>query len=129
MTRKPAAQPAPAATPEANADAAPAPTPQPTPAAPKLCNCGCGETTKRPTASYVAGHDARHAGEIGRQAHANGDRELIGLVFKDAPKLAAKAQNVVDTATRKAAEKLANAQLRAELAAKLAEVKAAHAAK
>jgi hypothetical protein len=53
---------APSNKPEAQAPKAPAPQ-----AAPEgiPCHCGCGSTAK-PGRSYLPGHDARHAGQIGR---------------------------------------------------------------
>lgn len=110
-----------ATTPEAPAKVAKAPAPAPEP-----CRCGCGEATRRPEALYVAGHDARHAGEVGRSKATDDE---VRAIFKDQPKLAAKALGVRETARKREAEKVAKAALRAELAAKLAEVKAAHAAK
>ena len=77
--------------------ATPAPAPAPAP-----CRCGCGAATVRPDARYVAGHDARHAGQVARDASQDPAK-----VFADAPRLAAKAQAIRDTAERKAAEKAA----------------------
>jgi hypothetical protein len=105
--------------PETTAPATPeAPAPK---AAPKVtpCSCGCGETTRRPEAKYVSGHDARHAGEVGR-SDASDDK--VREIFKDQPKLAAKALGVRATAARKVAEKAAAAKAReaAKAAAKIA---------
>lgn len=77
-------------------------------ATPTKCRCECGANTVRPEARYLAGHDARRAGQLGRKV-ASGELTEAALVdaFKDEPKLLAKAQNVVATANRKAAEKAA----------------------
>lgn len=91
-----------------------APAPQP-----NLCKCGCGQATTRPEARYVSGHDARHAGEVGRSSRSDDEvREL----FADAPKLQAKALRVRETARRKEAEKVAASAAReaAKAAAKVA---------
>lgn len=97
-------------------DKTPAPKVAP---APTACKCGCGRSTIRPTASYVAGHDAAHAGVVGRS---DASEAQVREIFKDAPKLAAKALGVRETATRKAAEKAASAKAReaAKAAAKVA---------
>lgn len=95
-----------------------------TPVAPTFCKCGCGATTVRPEAKYVAGHDARHAGQVGRSTKSDAE---VREIFKDSPKLAAKALRVRETASAKVAAKAEAKALREELAAKLAEVKAAHA--
>lgn len=110
-------------TPKVETPEAPAPKATPTP---DPCRCGCGEATRRPEARYVSGHDARHAGEVGRS---DATEAQVREIFKDAPKLVAKALGVRETAARKAQAKVEAAALREELAAKLAEVKAAHAAK
>jgi hypothetical protein len=104
-------------TPAAKGTVAPAPTPTPEP---NICRCGCGQRTVRASAKYVAGHDARHAGEVGRTM----DEAKVAEVFPvaDFPKLNAKALGVIATAKRKAADKAAKAAARkaADEAAKLA---------
>lgn len=103
---------APATAPETKVTEAPTPKPNP-------CRCGCGQPTVRSDAKYVSGHDARHAGEVGRSAATEAEiREL----FKDQPKLAAKALGVRETAARKVAEKAAASAAReaAKAAAKVA---------
>jgi hypothetical protein len=87
-----------------------APVSRETPAEPNICRCGCGQQTVRATASYVAGHDARHAGEVGRTM----DVAKVNEVFpvETFPKLNAKALGVIATATRKAADKAAKAEAR-----------------
>lgn len=111
----------PASATETNATPAPAPKPNP-------CRCGCGETTRRPEAKYVSGHDARHAGQVGRSDATEAE---VRKTFADQPKLAAKALGVRATAAKKLAEKEAGAKAReaAKAAAKRAhdEVMAAHA--
>lgn len=107
MTRKPAAT-----APETKATEAPAP--QPT-----SCRCGCGQPTVRSDARYLSGHDARHAGEVGRS---DLPEAKVREMFADAPKLLAKALGVRETAKRKAAEKEAAAKAKAaakEAAAKV----------
>lgn len=86
---------------------------------PNPCKCECGQITHRPTALYVAGHDARHAGIVGRSAVSD---DRVKEIFASQPKLAAKALRVRETAARKAAEKAAAAKAReaAKVAAKLA---------
>jgi hypothetical protein len=88
-------------------------------AQPNLCRCGCKRETVRQSALYVAGHDARHAGEVGRS---NATEAEVRKVFADQPKLAAKALRVRETAARKVAEKAAAAKAReaAKAAAKVA---------
>lgn len=114
-TPAPAAAAAPA--PEAPASAAPAP-------APANCRCGCGAPTVRPSASYLPGHDARHAGQVGRALLAGAD-EATALAALPTPALRAKAQGLVATARQREAKKAAGAQARA---AAQAAAKAAYAA-
>lgn len=95
--------------------------------APAPCRCGCGQPTVRPEARYVSGHDARHAGVVGREAaKLDGDKWIakIEAVFpvKTDPKLNAKAAGVVQTARKREADKVARAAARAaakEAAAKV----------
>lgn len=97
--------------------ATPAAAPATKAPAPKPCLCGCGIPTIRPDARYRSGHDARHAGEVGRSDLSEAKvREL----FAGAPKLLAKALAVRETAARKVAEKEAKraAQAAAKEAAK-----------
>lgn len=86
-----------------------------TPAAPAStpCRCGCGLPTVRAEARYVAGHDARHAGQVARDLALDPQ-----VVFADAPRLAAKAEAVRATSARRAAEKVARkaAQVKAKAA-------------
>lgn len=100
------------------ADATDAKAPAPTP-----CRCGCGRPTVRPEAAYVSGHDAAHAGRVGKDLAARKVTEDdVRKTFADRPKLAAKAIGVAETAARKAAEKAAASAAReaAKAAAKVA---------
>lgn len=101
MTAKPAT-----AKPAAAPKAAPAPKPAP---APRFCGCGCGKHTVRPEAAYLSGHDARHAGNVGRAllAATNDDERAALLEALPTPALKAKAEGVVATAARKEAERAA----------------------
>lgn len=77
------------------------------------CGCGCGENVP-PKSAYRPGHDARHAGAVGRSVAADypnvlGDAGLKGEIEKfispDRPLLVAKATKVAHTAWAKAAAK------------------------
>lgn len=77
------------------------------------CGCGCGENVP-PKSAYRPGHDARHAGAVGRAIAAEypnvlGDAGLKGEIEKqispDRPLLVAKAIKVAHTAWAKAAAK------------------------
>lgn len=97
---------APAATPTAPAAAK---VEKAAPKAPKvapLCGCGCEVRTVRPEARYLAGHDARHAGQVGRQIAAGADREKA-LATLPTPALRAKAAGFADRVQRLADEKVA----------------------
>lgn len=100
-----------------------APAAEPTPAAaPTPCRCGCGAPTKRPSASYLPGHDARHAGTVGRSV-ADLDAEQASIRIDLAlatPALRAKATGVADKARRAAAIKAARAAAKAEFDARVA---------
>lgn len=97
--------------------------PAPKPAQPTNCKCGCGNATKRANADYVAGHDARHAGVVGRALiAANADHKKVpaslvvssGLGSLPTPALQAKALGMVRTHAERAAKKAAIAKVRAE---------------
>lgn len=97
--------------------------PAPKPAQPTNCKCGCGNPTKRANADYVAGHDARHAGVVGRALiAANADHKKVpaslvvssGLGSLPTPALQAKALGMVRTHAERAAKKAAIAKVRAE---------------
>lgn len=103
----------------AKARKAPAPAPAPKPAAvPANCGCGCGAPTITARAAFLAGHDARMAGVLGRaigsgtatpEQHAQYDRA-------SAP-LRAKIDGIAATAKRKAATKAAKDAAKAAAAA------------
>lgn len=94
----------------------PTPKPKATPA-PANCGCGCGVPTVSAKATFLAGHDARHAGNLGRALAANPDDAQAVAAYKAAsPKLQAKIRKVEETAKRKAASK--EAAKEAKVAAK-----------
>lgn len=72
------------------------------------CGCGCGEMVP-PKSNYRPGHDARHAGQIGREIAANyavkgfDRRELLAKLPSDA--LKAKAEKIAETTIAKAERK------------------------
>jgi hypothetical protein len=75
---------------------------------PHPCGCGCGEVlTSR--AVYRPGHDARHAGQVGREIAANyatkgfDRRELLATLGSD--KLREKAERIAENATTKATKR------------------------
>lgn len=79
------------------------------------CRCGCKAPTK---STYAPGHDARHAGVVGRWLLANPDatktEKKKHLDTLPTPALQAKAERVVETAKRKEAEKASKAEARAK---------------
>jgi hypothetical protein len=70
------------------------------------CRCGCGEDTK---SNYRPGHDARHAGQVGREIAANyatkgfDRRTLLDALPSD--KLRAKAERIAELAIEKSEKK------------------------
>lgn len=70
------------------------------------CRCGCDESTK---SNYRPGHDARHAGQVGREIAANyatkgfDRRTLLAALPSDA--LKAKAERIAEIAVEKANKK------------------------
>ena len=60
-----------------------------------LCRCGCGEQATRPTALYRPGHDARHAGAVGRALIAAGHADPALLDALPSQALRAKAEAVL----------------------------------
>lgn len=82
---------------------------------PTACKCGCGAPTK---STYAPGHDARHAGQIGRWLLANPDatpaQRKTQLANLPTPALQAKAERVVETAAAKEQAKQAKAEARAK---------------
>lgn len=82
------------------------------------CGCGCGENVP-PKSNYRPGHDARHAGAIGRQIashYVTGEplydrRDYLDLLPSDS--LKAKAERVAETAIAKIEAKNAKAAAKA----------------
>lgn len=72
---------------------------------PKPCRCGCGDLV--PSKSfYRPGHDARHAGVIGRLAATmDGDDRAVTLAEMPSPALVAKAEAIMNKAIEKAEAK------------------------
>lgn len=95
----------------------------------RACGCGCGETAAAGR-TYRPGHDARHAGQVGRWMAANPeapDAEIDAELAKlPTPALQAKARKFAENrrneASRKEAAKELRARYQAELKAKLAEL-------
>lgn len=79
------------------------------------CNCGCGENVP-PRSWYRPGHDARHAGVVGREIAANyatkgfDRRELLAALPSDA--LKAKAERIAEKAAERADAKANKASKR-----------------
>lgn len=74
------------------------------PTEPQACRCGCKLQTIRPEALYLPGHDARHAGRVGRALIANpNDTSQLDQLPTDA--LKAKARGMVAKVEQQAAEK------------------------
>lgn len=110
MTAKKNTNPAPAATPAV--DKAPAPSFP-------LCGCGCGVPTVTAKALFLSGHDARHAGVLGRALAATpDDTDLNAAYDRLSDRLRAKVDGIRATAERKQAEK--EARLAAKAASKAA---------
>lgn len=102
-----------------------APTAPATPAAKvtaQPCRCGCKAQTVRPEALYLPGHDARHAGQVGRALIADPTKAATLLKTLPTPALRTKAEGMVKTAQAKVAKKAAGAEARkaAQAAAKAA---------
>jgi len=83
-------------------------------ATPTPCKCNCGQATVRQDAFYVSGHDARHAGQVGRALAATTSSDEIKALLATLPtdKLREKALGVNETAQRKATEKAAKVAAR-----------------
>lgn len=107
-------------------EATPATTEAPAPArTPANCGCGCGAPTVTARATFLAGHDARMAGELGRAIAAdptNADltRQYDGLTAK----LQSKVDGIADTARRRLAAKAAKVAAKAAADAAYAEAMA-----
>jgi hypothetical protein len=82
------------------------------PAAPVAvaCGCGCGQTANLGR-QYRPGHDARHAGAVGRMVAEGKDGAQEALAALPA-KLQAKAQAFADNRAKEAARKAAAAKVR-----------------
>ncbi len=119
---------APAATPAVATEAATEALP-PAPVVvrpPANCGCGCGQPTLTHRALFLSGHDARHAGNLGRAlAEAPGDAGLVEALAGLSPALQAKVLSVQATAERKAAEKAAKVAAKAAAAKAYADALAA----
>lgn len=62
----------------------------------QACLCGCGGSVIRPTAPYLPGHDARHAGAVGRALISAGHADPALLDALPSPALRAKAEAMLD---------------------------------
>jgi len=113
----------------------PAPTKAPTKATPakatskpkastQPCRCGCKAQTVRPEALYLPGHDARHAGTVGRAIIAATTPKQRNTLLASLPteNLKHKAMGMVKTAADRDAKKAAAVKAReaAKAAAKVA---------
>jgi hypothetical protein len=84
------------------------------------CRCGCGQPVKGKKAEYLPGHDARHAGQVGRDmvgAPTSADRAALMNLLPSEP-LRAKAQRVYEKAL---AKRQAQAEREAKRAQRLAD--------
>jgi hypothetical protein len=75
------------------------------------CTCGCGADLTGKSL-YKPGHDARHAGNIGRKVAETSDESLYNDLTSDA--LVAKAKRITENALAKEAKKDAAAKAKAE---------------
>jgi hypothetical protein len=101
---------------------APAKVEPKTPTVPTNCGCGCGQPNVRGKASYLSGHDARHAGQVGRAIIADPAKAADLLKALPTEALQRKALGMVKTAEAKQAK--VNAAKAAKAAAKAAYDKA-----
>jgi hypothetical protein len=113
---------------EAPAQAAPETKGQATQAAPAeptpvSCHCGCGTDAKLGR-RYLPGHDARHAGQVGR-ALAEGKGGAQEALAALPPKLREKAERFAANRERETKAKAARAELRQKMTEELAEKLAA----
>jgi hypothetical protein len=113
MTTKTAAKPA---TKPAAKDKNPADLP--------ICKCGCGNPTSTRKSLYLPGHDARHAGQVGREFIAQGkvDPQLLATLPSD--KLQDKATRMLEVWFDKEEAKVRKAEAAAEVKAEAAAAKA-----
>lgn len=84
---------------------------------PVACNCGCGEMANLGRA-YKPGHDARHAGQVGRMLAEGNDGAQAAFDALPA-KLQEKASRFAANRAKEAATKDAKAAIKAEMAAEL----------
>lgn len=116
-TKAPQAKETKAEAPAPEAPVAEAPAPKPTPTG-VPCGCGCGATTN-PGRLYRPGHDARHAGQVGRMLAAKAPgAEEAALALPAA--LETKARAFAANREREEAKKAASARIRAAAKAALA---------
>ena len=113
------------------ADPEPAPADEPTPApapakdrpAPANCGCGCGVPTVTAKATFLAGHDARHAGTVGRGLAATpDDADLLAAYERMTPALQAKTDKIRETAESKNRIKAAREEAKRAYEAALAAI-------
>lgn len=83
----------------------------PAPSARKTCRCGCKAQVVSKKATYLAGHDARHAGVVGRSLTGNRSADAKRLAVLPTEALQAKAVRVAVTAKAKASAKKAKAKV------------------
>lgn len=81
------------------------------------CGCGCGQTANLGR-QYKPGHDARHAGQVGRMVAEGKDGAQAALAALPA-KLQAKAQAFADNRAKDSARKAAAAKVREDAKAQL----------
>lgn len=94
-----------------------APTPTP-------CRCGCGQPTVRAEAMYLPGHDARHAGQVGRAIIADPTQAEAELAKLPTDRLRAKAQAMLTRSAHRDAERAARQAAREAARAAYAEAMA-----
>lgn len=87
--------------------------------APANCGCGCGQPTITAKATFLAGHDARHAGNLARAIVAGEDvTEPYGRLSE---RLQAKVDSLVEAWAKQAKVKAAKEAAKAAYEAALAE--------
>lgn len=97
-----------------------------TPTPPANCGCGCGSPTVTSKATFIAGHDARHAGVIGRGLAATpDDADLLAAYDRLSDRLKVKVDGIRQTALKKAALKAAQVAAKAAADKAYAEAMAA----
>lgn len=97
----------------AAATAKPTPAPAKTKPAPANCGCGCGQPTVTERALFLSGHDARHAGVVGRALAANPDDAQAKAAYdRMSDRLKVKTDGIRRTALERAAAKQAKVAAR-----------------